>query len=54
MSNLITLPTFFPIAAHTDFIGPTSIFVAIKGFDQDGVLYIQRAIEQGATKETRN
>lgn len=48
--NVAALPALFPVAAHTDFIGPHSIFVAIRGFDQDGALYIEKAIEQGAAK----
>lgn len=42
-------PAYYPIACHTDHIGPGSTFVAIKGQIHDGVQYIRRAIALGAT-----
>jgi len=39
----------FPVACHTDNIGPGSVFVAIKGQKQNGVDYIMKALQQGAT-----
>ena len=42
-------PTTFPIACHTDFVGPGSTFVAIKGYQSNGMIFIPRAIEKGAT-----
>jgi len=46
----VNLPTIYPVACHTDHVGPGSIFVAIQGFKQDGVRYIQQALEKGATE----
>lgn len=45
-----TLPEIFPVTSHTDHVGIGSTFVAIKGFDKEGVDYIAQAIEKGATK----
>jgi UDP-N-acetylmuramoyl-L-alanyl-D-glutamate--2,6-diaminopimelate ligase len=47
--DTILLPTYFPVACHTDHIGPGSTFVAIKGMQEDGARYIPQAIEKGAT-----
>ncbi len=44
-----TLPTIFPVACHTNQIGPGSTFVAIKGMNSDGIAYIPRALQKGAT-----
>jgi UDP-N-acetylmuramoyl-L-alanyl-D-glutamate--2,6-diaminopimelate ligase len=44
----IVMPTIFPVTCHTDFVGPQSIFVAIEGYADSGVNYIQKAIEKGA------
>lgn len=44
-----TIPQIFPVTCHTDQVGPGSIFVAIKGFSQDGMHYIRTALERGAT-----
>ncbi len=46
----LSLPKFFPVTCHTDFVGPGSIFVAIKGYDSDGICYIPDAIQRGATQ----
>ncbi len=46
---VITLPSIFPVACHTDQIGPGSIFVAIKGMHDDGIAYIPLALQKGAT-----
>jgi UDP-N-acetylmuramoyl-L-alanyl-D-glutamate--2,6-diaminopimelate ligase len=40
----------YPVTCHTDHVGQGSTFVAIKGFKDDGLQYIQAAIEKGATK----
>lgn len=40
----------YPVTCHTDHVGPNSTFVVIKGFKEDGLQYIQTAIEKGATK----
>eukprot|EP00733_Pompholyxophrys_punicea_P000207 Pompholyxophrys_punicea_v1_NODE_38_length_4733_cov_3.558572.p5 type:complete len:182 gc:universal NODE_38_length_4733_cov_3.558572:4084-3539(-) len=45
-----TLPAIYPVTCHTNQVGAGSTFVAIKGFDKDGVDYIAQAIEKGATK----
>lgn len=44
----ITIPKIYPVACHTNNIGPGSTFVAIKGYNENGVLYIPQAIAQGA------
>jgi UDP-N-acetylmuramoyl-L-alanyl-D-glutamate--2,6-diaminopimelate ligase len=46
----IILPTIWPVACHTDNIGPNSTFVAIKGDSLDGTKFITKAKAQGATK----
>lgn len=46
----ITLPSIYPVAGHTDFVGAGSTFVAIPGSKQDGLNYIPLALEKGATK----
>lgn len=43
------LPLTFPIACHTNQVGPGSTFVAIKGYEKNGVEYIPDAIAKGAT-----
>ncbi|HVX00951.1 MAG TPA: UDP-N-acetylmuramoyl-L-alanyl-D-glutamate--2,6-diaminopimelate ligase [Candidatus Babeliaceae bacterium] len=40
----------FPVACHTDHIGPGSTFVAIQGMREDGIRYIPQALYQGATR----
>lgn len=45
-----SFPTTFPVTCHTDYVGQGSTFVAIKGFKTDGVLFIPRALERGATR----
>src|SRR5437870_5260569 len=42
------MPVVFPVTCHTDFVGEHSVFVAIKGYADDGVRYIVKAIEKGA------
>jgi UDP-N-acetylmuramoyl-L-alanyl-D-glutamate--2,6-diaminopimelate ligase len=47
-----TYPPLFsslPVTAHTDYVTQGSTFVAIKGLKEDGVRYISRALEKGAT-----
>lgn len=46
---VISMPTVFPVACHTDNIGAGSTFVAVKGMREDGVIHIPRALELGAT-----
>lgn len=46
----IELPKIYPVASHTDNVGPGTTFVAIAGSKYDGTLYIQLAIEKGAQK----
>lgn len=43
------MPSIFPVASHTDNVGPGSTFVAIRGLNFDGHHYIDVAIEKGAT-----
>jgi len=49
MKNKHGIPSTFPVACHTDHIGPGSTFVAIKGNKEDGTTYIPLALEKGAT-----
>jgi len=44
------LPSIYPVACHTDNVGPGSTFVVIKGYAQDGATFIPQAIAQGATR----
>lgn len=50
MNNKPTLPSSYPVACHTDNIGPGSVFVAIKGHTLDGADYIVAALAKGAHK----
>ncbi|MFT6765487.1 MAG: UDP-N-acetylmuramoyl-L-alanyl-D-glutamate--2,6-diaminopimelate ligase [Alteromonas naphthalenivorans] len=43
------MPSVFPVASHTDNVGPGSTFVAIRGLNFDGHNYINVAIKNGAT-----
>jgi UDP-N-acetylmuramoyl-L-alanyl-D-glutamate--2,6-diaminopimelate ligase len=43
------IPSLLPVTAHTQYVGPGSTFVAIKGYREDGVQYIPQALAQGAT-----
>lgn len=49
MHDTLVLPATFPVTCHTDHVGPNSTFVVIKGFNEDGVAYIPKALEKGAT-----
>lgn len=49
MSGL-SLPEQFPVTCHTQYVGPGSTFVAIKGLHEDGAYYIPKAIAKGATR----
>ncbi len=42
------MPSIYPVACHTDNIGPGSVFVAIRGTHIDGAAYICEAIKRGA------
>jgi UDP-N-acetylmuramoyl-L-alanyl-D-glutamate--2,6-diaminopimelate ligase len=48
MNATISMPTTFPVACHTDFVGKDSTFVAIEGYADNGVNYIKKAVEKGA------
>jgi UDP-N-acetylmuramoyl-L-alanyl-D-glutamate--2,6-diaminopimelate ligase len=48
MDSSISLPCTFPVTCHTDFVGKGSTFVAIEGYADNGIHYIQHAIEKGA------
>jgi len=39
----------YPVTSHVDHVGPGSTFVAIRGFECDGSLFVGEAIERGAT-----
>lgn len=47
---MVALPTIYPVTCHTDHVGPGSTFVAIAGFNLDGVNFIPQAIAKGATR----
>ncbi len=47
--NIINLDTKYKVACHTDNVGPGTTFVAIKGTSLNGIDYIPKAIELGAT-----
>lgn len=42
--------TSFPVTSHTDYITTGSTFVVIKGQKEDGAVYIQKALERGASR----
>lgn len=46
----LEFPKIYPVACHTDNVGPGSTFIAIKGMAFDGVDYIMLAMQKGATK----
>lgn len=48
-TTTLILPDIYPVACHTNNIGPGSTFVAIAGTKQDGARYIAQALERGAT-----
>ncbi len=50
LSQKISMPVTFPVAAHTDNVGQGTIFVAISGQHYDGILYIPQAIAKGASR----
>jgi len=43
------LPSIFPVACHTDNVGPGTTFVVIKGRSCDGMAYVPLALVRGAT-----
>lgn len=43
-------PQIYPVACHTDNVGPESTFVVIKGMKDDGMRYIPLALAKGAKK----
>lgn len=49
MCDAINFPLYFPVACHTDNVGPGSTFVAIQGMSLDGIQFIPEAIKRGAT-----
>ena len=48
MKKEIIFPDFFPVACHTDRVGPGSVFVVIHGMKDDGVRHIPLALQKGA------
>jgi len=44
------LTVFFPVACHTDHVGPGSTFVAIAGTSCDGMQFIPAALSRGAAR----
>ena len=49
MQNL-NLPAIWPVACHTDQIGPSSTFVAIQGQASNGLEFVLLALQKGASK----
>ena len=47
---MITLPTIYPVTCHTDHVGPGSTFVAIEGFNLNGLTFIPLALQKGAER----
>lgn len=45
----IHLPHIYPVACHTNNVGPGSLFVVIQGAKENGLAYIEQALKQGAT-----
>jgi UDP-N-acetylmuramoyl-L-alanyl-D-glutamate--2,6-diaminopimelate ligase len=45
----LQLPKIYPVTCHTDHVGPGSTFVAIPGFAENGIQYIEHAKKLGAT-----
>ena len=45
-----SFPQIYPVACHTDNVGPGTTFVAVQGMQEDGTRYITQALKQGATK----
>jgi len=45
----VKFPDIFPVTCHTAFVGPGSTFVAIKGYQSNGIQFIPKAIEKGAS-----
>jgi len=43
-------PTIYSVTCHTGHVGPGSTFVAIKGYNSNGLDFIDQAIEHGAIK----
>jgi UDP-N-acetylmuramoyl-L-alanyl-D-glutamate--2,6-diaminopimelate ligase len=41
--------TTFPVTSHTDYVTTNSTFVVIKGQQEDGSVYLQKALERGAS-----
>lgn len=48
MESFITLPSVYPVTAHTDFVGNGSTFVVIAGSLQDGLQFVPLALQKGA------
>ncbi len=43
------MPLIYPVACHTNNVGPGTTFVAVKGMNTDGLLFIPEALKKGAT-----
>ena len=50
VTTITGIPDTFPVTSHTRYVGPGSVFVAIKGIKEDGVAYIPEAIARGASE----
>lgn len=48
-SNIMKIPTIYPVACHTDNVGLGTTFVAIRGTKHNGIDYVSLALDKGAT-----
>ncbi len=50
MHKQLAIPKILPVTAHTDFVGKGSIFVATLGSKLNGIDFIPKALQNGATQ----
>jgi UDP-N-acetylmuramoyl-L-alanyl-D-glutamate--2,6-diaminopimelate ligase len=48
MIDPLSFPQTYPVTCHTDYVQKDGTFVAIKGYDKDGLTYIAHALTKGA------
>lgn len=46
---MVHTPLVYPVTAHTDHVGQGSLFVVIRGEKQDGLVYLETALQKGAS-----
>ena len=44
------MPAIYPVTAHTDHVGPGTLFVVVRGFHHNGCAHIVTALQKGARK----